>query len=344
MLFNIYFLAQQSCFWVGIAMGNSNVISFNLFWALKTKSTLIYIHIKRGFCKRCEMIWYGVMWCDVMRWYNTKHTMACCRTPRIFRSFNTSKCFITITAIKRVKGRRHMQKSAPMRWDDRVNDDGGSHSRQRIEKEKKTRLNAQKHENRKWKLQNIISASVICAIWKLSHAKISHIHCLFCTVLYCTERWSICIWMTMSFEAHVNTQIGTHILIFTFFFFIYFLLMHMKVLILIQCVEKLNQLHIYKHHSSLRTAMNRQIRTHAITMMCHIERARFFYLYAYKSPTYSHFKFVYFHNKKRHRSIAKKYNVNTESSDDLAFKSIFICHECDKNYLIGLVCFVLFVA
>lgn len=233
---------------------------------------------------RCEMIWYGVMWCDVMRWYNMKHTMACCRTPRIFRSFNTSKCFITITAIKRVKGRRHMQKSAPMRWDDRVNDDGGSHSRQRIEKEKKTRLNAQKHENRKWKLQNIISASVICAIWKLSHAKISHIHCLFCTVLYCTVpndevfaygwRWvSRLMWTRKLGRTYLFSL-----------FFIYFLLMHMKVLILIQCVEKLNQLHIYKHHSSLRTAMNRQIRTHVITMMCHIERARFFFSVRIQKP------------------------------------------------------------
>lgn len=166
---------------------------------------------------------------------------------------------------------------------------------------------------------------------------------LYCTVLYWTMKH-----LHMDDDEfrgsceHANWDAHTYFL----FFFIYFLLMHMKVLILIQCVEKLNQLHIYKHHSSLRTAMNRQIRTHVITMMCHIERARFFFLlYAYKSPTYSHFKFVYFHNKKRHRNIAKKkHNVNTESSDDLAFKSIFICHECDKNYLIGLVCFVLFVA
>lgn len=54
--------------------------------------------------------------------------------------------------------------------------------------------------------------------------------------------------------------------------------MHIKVLISIQCVEKLNQLHIHKrrHHGTQRRTMNRQVCTHYDNDVGHNERAHFF--------------------------------------------------------------------
>lgn len=115
----------------------------------------------------------------------------------------------------------------------------------------------------------------------------------------------------------------------------YFLLMHMKVLISIQCVEKLNQLHIHEqqHHSIQRATMNRQVCTHYNNDVGHNERARFCVdsttklVYSYKRKHTSRKK-----EKKRRRRSKNKRERNSESSDDLAFKSIYISHGYDNNY------------